>query len=199
MMWYVLRQRLLQRFHKMDSEMFWCCELVVWTMLICDAVSLFWSLMAVITVILHYKGGNGIVSQKSRSHHEINKWWEMYFGLICKERSLKACFISWLRRIVLRSSLLTLSGFAAASVGLDSWWIECVCGLITARAEGISDPERQWEKPWRIAVSLTAVLLLGPSDRPVFLSAALFFWVTAIGRLSCVELLWVRFFQKHLV
>ncbi len=47
---------------------------------------------------------------------------EMYFGLICKERSLKECFISWLRRIVLRSSLLTLSGFAAAaaSVGLDS-------------------------------------------------------------------------------
>lgn len=81
---------------------------------------------------------------------------EMYFGLICKERSLKECFISWLRRIVLRSSLLTLSGFAAAaaSVGLDSWGIERVCGLITARAEGISDSELQWEKPWRIALSV---------------------------------------------
>ncbi len=38
-----------------------------------------------------------------------------------------------------------------------------MCGLITARAEGIRDSER---------ISLTAVLLLGPSDRPVFLSAA---------------------------
>ncbi len=52
-----------------------------------------------------------------------------------------------------------------------------MCGLITARAEGIRDSER---------ISLTAVLLLGPC---FCLPPPGLITVTAIGRLSCVELL----------
>ncbi len=172
----VLRQRLLRRSSTMDSEMFWCCEWVVWIMLICDAVSL----MAVITVILHYKGER----QKSRSHHEVNKWWEMYFGTLSE---------GMFHLVVQTDSLPLLSAdleWVCSSFG----WVGLLRDWVRVRFDyGPGRGHHKW-------VSLTAVLLLGPSDRPCFcLPLPGLITVTAIGRLSCVELLWVRFFQKQLM